>query len=71
MFVATRQVPPRDPRTQEVVDPVQETAELGRRAHPDRRVLLQQAEENLEFDGAQCVTGHGRRAVERKVTWVA
>ena len=69
MYEAARQVPPRDPRTQEVVDPVQEAAALGMRTHLDRGILLQQTEENIEFDSAQRVTGHGKGVVNKSVTW--
>ena len=54
---ATRPIPLREPRAQEMVDPRQETAEIGVRAVSDCRVRLSQTEENL--DGVQGVTGHG------------
>ena len=66
---AARQVPPRDARAQEVVDPVPEAAEIPVRPHAHGRVLLQQTEKDLEFVGAQCVTGHGRGAVRGNATW--
>ena len=68
MSEAARQVPPWDPRGQEVVDPVQEAAEIPVRPHAHGRVPLQQTEQDLEFVGAQCVTGHGRGAVKGSAT---
>ena len=69
MSEAAGQVAPRDPRAQEVVDPVQEAAALPVRTHAHRRVLVQQMEQDLEFMGAQCVTGHGGGAVKGSATW--
>ncbi len=69
MSEAARQIPPRDPRAQEVVDPVQEATEIPVRPHAHRRILLQQTEKDLEFVGTQCVTGHGRGAVKGNATW--
>ena len=69
MSEAARQVPPGDARVQEVVDPVQEAAEIPVRPHAHGRVLLQQTEKDLEFVGAQCVTGHGRGAVKGNAMW--
>ncbi len=66
---AAEQVPPWDPLTQEVVDPVQKAAEIPVRTHTHCRVLWQQTEQDLEFVGAQCVTGHGRGAVKGNATW--
>ena len=56
-------------RAQQVVDPVQKAAEIRRRTHAYRRVLLQQTEKDLEVAGAQCVTGHARKAVKRSAMW--
>ena len=65
---AARQVSPRDPCAQEVVDSVQEATKIRVRTHAHRRILLLQTEKNLEFVGAQCVTGHGGRAVKKSAT---
>lgn len=66
MSEAAGQVALREPRAQEVVDPVSEAAELPVRTHVHRRVLVQQ---DREFVGAQCVTGHGGGAVKGNATW--
>ena len=66
---AAGQVLPGDPRAQEVVDPVREATEIPVRPHAHGRVPLQQTKQDLEFVGAQCVTGHGRGAVKGSAMW--
>lgn len=69
MSEAAGQVALRKPRAQEVVYPVSEAAELPVRTHVHRRVMVQQMEQDREFVGAQCVTGHGGGAVKGSATW--
>ena len=65
---AARQVSPRDPCVTGGSGLLQEATKIRVRTHAHRRILLLQTETDLEFVGAQCVTGHGGRVVKKSAT---